>query len=237
MSAPALGIPASSSLHLITRNVPEVIGLVELTQLVETRMPVVYWGTACTGSIHLAYLLPMLKIADFINAGCNVIIFFADLHAMLDCMKSNEAQLKHRTQYYKIMITSLLVRLGVDVNQLTFVTGSDFQLSPPYMMDVFRANALTTVSQSIHAAADVVKLAKEPPLNGLLYPTLQALDMHYLKADVFFGGVDQRKINVFARELMPKLGYKKGIFLMNEMVPSLSRTARVHRLESFQSRK
>merc|ERR1712137_1359437 len=40
----------------------------------------IYWGTATTGRPHIAYFVPISKIADFLNAGCAVTILFADLH-------------------------------------------------------------------------------------------------------------------------------------------------------------
>ena len=33
-----------------------------------------YWGTATTGKPHIAYFVPMTKIADFLHAGCEVYI-------------------------------------------------------------------------------------------------------------------------------------------------------------------
>ena len=32
----------------------------------------IYWGTATTGRPHVAYFVPMAKIADFLRAGCHV---------------------------------------------------------------------------------------------------------------------------------------------------------------------
>lgn len=32
----------------------------------------VYWGTATTGRPHIAYFVPISKIADFLKAGCKV---------------------------------------------------------------------------------------------------------------------------------------------------------------------
>ena len=31
-----------------------------------------YWGTATTGKPHVAYFVPMSKVADFLRAGCEV---------------------------------------------------------------------------------------------------------------------------------------------------------------------
>ena len=32
----------------------------------------IYWGTATTGKPHIAYFVPMSKLADFLKAGCEV---------------------------------------------------------------------------------------------------------------------------------------------------------------------
>src|SRR5690606_11536131 len=50
---------------------------------------------------------------------------------------------------------------------------------------------------------------------------MQALDEEYLKVDVQFGGIDQRKIMVYARENLPKIGYKARVELMNPMIRGL----------------
>ena len=107
--------------ELITRNMKEIIGINDLKELIKKKYPTVYWGTACTNSIHMAYLLPMLKIADLLDADCTVtIVLLADLHAMLDSLKSTEKELKARTKYYELMITTLLKRLNVNTNNLIF---------------------------------------------------------------------------------------------------------------------
>jgi tyrosyl-tRNA synthetase len=64
-------------------------------------------------------------------------------------------------------------------------------------------------------------------MSGLLYPILQALDEQYLDVDIQFGGVDQRKIFMFARENLPKLGYKKRCHLMNPLIPSLTKSGKM----------
>lgn len=40
--------------------------------IVEERHLSLYWGTATTGKPHIAYFVPMTKIADFLHAGCEV---------------------------------------------------------------------------------------------------------------------------------------------------------------------
>ena len=216
---------------LICRNLKEICSGDVLCKIVANRPLNLYWGTAPTGRIHLGYFVPMLKIADFLKAGCNVTILFADLHAFLDNMKSDFAQLDCRTQYYESMIKEMLKVLNVDINKLRFVRGTDFQLDKSYTMDVYRLNSLITVNTAKHAGAEVVKQTDNPLMTGLLYPTLQALDEVHLGVDAQFGGIDQRKIFMLARDTLPKLKsnpynpnlkYNKRIHLMNEMIPGIS---------------
>ncbi|CAF1234385.1 unnamed protein product, partial [Adineta ricciae] len=207
---------------LIVRNLQEVLGNDRLRKILEERDLKVYWGTATTGRPHIGYFVPMTKIADFLHAGCEVTILFADLHAYLDNMKAPWELLAHRTVYYEHIIKSLLKSIDVPLDKLKFVRGTDYQLSREYTLDVYRLSSVVTEHNAKKAGAEVVKQVESPLLSGLLYPGLQALDEEYLKVDAQFGGVDQRKIFTFAEENLPSLGYAKRIHLMNPMVPGLN---------------
>lgn len=50
----------------------EVLGEEKLKEILKERELKVYWGTATTGKPHVAYFVPMSKIADFLKAGCEV---------------------------------------------------------------------------------------------------------------------------------------------------------------------
>ncbi|XP_034610252.1 LOW QUALITY PROTEIN: tyrosine--tRNA ligase, cytoplasmic [Trachemys scripta elegans] len=210
--------------HLITRNLQEVLGEDKLMPILKERDLKVYWGTATTGKPHVAYFVPMSKIADFLKAGCEVTILFADLHAYLDNMKAPWELLELRTQYYETVIKAMLESIGVPLDKLKFIRGTDYQLSKEYTLDVYRLSSLVTQHDAKKAGAEVVKQVEHPLLSGLLYPGLQALDEEYLKVDAQFGGVDQRKIFTFAEKYLPSLGYTKRLHLMNPMVPGLTGT-------------
>ncbi|CAO3592338.1 unnamed protein product [Absidia cylindrospora] len=122
------------------------------------------------------------------------------------------------------MIKTVLTSIGVPLDKLKFVLGSDFELSKEYSMDNFKLCSLVTEHDAKKAGAEVVKQVESPLLSGLLYPGMQALDEEYLGVDVQFGGVDQRKIFVMAEKYLPLLGYQKRAHLMNPMVPGLTGT-------------
>ncbi|XP_075245920.1 tyrosine--tRNA ligase, cytoplasmic-like isoform X2 [Convolutriloba macropyga] len=214
---------AEEKLASITSNLQEVVGLDKVKEILESDRDLnIYWGTATTGKPHIAYFVPMTKIADFLRVGCHVTILFADLHAYLDNMKAPWELLALRTQYYEAIIKSMLEAIGVSLEKLKFVRGTDFQLSREYTLDVYKLSSLVTEHDAKKAGAEVVKQVDHPLLSGLLYPGLQALDEEYLKCDAQFGGVDQRKIFMFAEKYLPHLGYAKRAHLMNPMVPGLT---------------
>lgn len=218
-----MSISFEDKYNLITRNLQEIVDEKLIRNTLQERNLKIYFGTAPTGRIHIGYFVPIMKIADFLQAGCQVKILIADLHAYLDSKKSELNVLELRVEYYIEMIRTMLDVLGVKWtnDNLQFIKGTDFQLSKQYTMDVYKLNSLMKLGDAKHAGAEVVKQSDNPNMTSLLYPGLQALDEEYLDIDVEFSGVDQRKIVMNARKFMPKLGYKKRGYLMSPMVTGL----------------
>jgi tyrosyl-tRNA synthetase len=192
----------------------------ELKDLLKKKKnPVVFWGTSVTGKPSIAYFFPLLKLSDFSKAGFKVKILLADLHGALDGTAWNV--LEKRYDFYKQAITEILKALGNDLKKIEFVKGSEFQLKPEFMFDVLQLASLNSINDCKKAAAEVVKFGDNPKTGGLIYPIMQALDEHYLNVDVQFGGIDQRKILMFARENLPKISYHTRIDVFNPMIPGL----------------
>jgi tyrosyl-tRNA synthetase len=208
--------------NLIKRNTQEILTEDELKQLLKDKKhPKGYIGLATTGRVHIGYLIPMMKVADFLRAGFHFKILLADIHAHLDDQKAPFDLLDHRVEYYKHIIEALLQSVGADTKNLEFVRGSDFELDKKYTLDMYKLAALNTFDRTKRAAAGVVRFGENPKLSGFIYPILQALDEQYLDVDVQFGGIDQRKILAFARENLPRIGYKARIEIMTPMLPGL----------------
>jgi tyrosyl-tRNA synthetase len=214
--------------ELITRDLEEIVGENDFRQILKDGRDVrIYWGTATTGKPHLGYFVPIYKISDFLAAGCHVTILFADLHAYLDNLKSDWELLKLRCEWYEFIIKEMLTYIGVPLDKLKFIRGTEYQLSNKYTMDMYRMSALVTTEHTKKAGAEVVKMTAAPLMSNLLYPILQALDEEYLDVDVQFGGVDQRKIFMFARENLPRIGYRKRAHLMNPLIPGLGESGKM----------
>ncbi|ERF71839.1 Tyrosine--tRNA ligase [Endocarpon pusillum Z07020] len=209
---------------LINENLQEVLrpDIIEDAIVKENRPLVIYWGTATTGKPHCGYFVPMIKIAQFLRAGCRVKILLADIHGFLDNLKAPIELVKFRAEYYKYAIKALLKAVGVSLDKLEFVLGSSYQLTAEYTMDLFRLSSVVTEHDAKKAGAEVVKQVENATLSGLIYPLMQSLDEQFLGVDAQFGGVDQRKIFTLATEVLPKIGYKERAHLMNPMVPGLA---------------
>lgn len=213
-------------LMLIQRNTQEIIGVDELRSVIEKKKtPVVYLGTSVTGTPHIGYFVWATKLADFIKAGFKVKVLLADIHGSLD--KTPWELLEKRYEYYQLAIPALFEAIGADVKKVEIVKGSEFQLKKEYMFDLLKLSTFASVHDATKAASEVVKMGESPKLSGLIYPLMQALDEEYLGVDVQYGGVDQRKILVFAREFMPKLGYKPRVEVMTPLIPGLTASGKM----------
>ncbi|KAI5965758.1 TYS1 [Candida pseudojiufengensis] len=209
--------------NLITKGLQEVLNAQIIKDVLEKeqRPLKIYWGTAPTGKPHCGYFVPMIKLAHFLKAGCEVTVLVADLHAFLDNMKAPLEVVQYRSKYYEFIVKSILKSIGVPIDKLHFIVGSSYQRGGDYIMDLFKLSNVVSQNDAKRAGADVVKQVANPLLSGLIYPLMQAIDEEHLGVDAQFGGIDQRKIFVLAEENLPSLGYKKRGHLMNPMVPGL----------------
>ncbi len=206
---------------LIKRNTAEIITEKELKTLLERKkQPAIYCGWSITGKPHVGYFLPIIKLADFLKAGFKVKLLLADLHGALD--KTPWELLAKRYDYYLNTIPLMFKCIGADTKNLKIVKGSDFQLTSDYAFDILKLSTMSSVHDTKKASSDVVKQDENPNVSGLIYPLMQALDEEYLDVDIQYGGLDQRKIMVFAREHLPKMNYPKRIEIMGPLISGLA---------------
>ena len=62
-------------------------------------------------------------------------------------------------------------------------------------------------------------------LAKLLYPPMQAVDIHSLDLDIVHSGMDQRKIHMLVREIFPKMKWKVPVAVHHKLLPGLSKPA------------
>ncbi len=218
-----LNMDVEKRLEILKKNNPEIITEKEMTDLLnEKKNPSAYIGYAPTGKIHIGYFVTALKIKDFMDAGFKFTFMTADLHAHLDDLKTPWELLNARSEYYQEAMKAMLTSIGADIKKIKFVKGSDFEYDKKYVEETFRLVSTTTLARARRAAAEIVRFGDEPRLGGFLYPIMQSLDVSALKADVAYGGVDQRGAYMLAREILPELGYRKPVCLLTPLMPGLT---------------
>jgi tyrosyl-tRNA synthetase len=110
----------------------------------------------------------------------------------------------------------------MDLERVEFVWASEFAKDDDYWKKVMQIARNSTVSRILRCVqimgrkeSDVLQASQ------ILYPCMQCADIFQLKADITQLGMDQRKVNVLAREVGPKLGFWKPVIVSNHMLMGL----------------
>jgi tyrosyl-tRNA synthetase len=146
-------------------------------------------------------MLTANKLIDLQEAGIEVVVLLADVHAYLN----------GKGTFEEIEATAEAMReqflaYGLDAERTEFVYGSSFQLAEEYLLDLHRMAVSTTLNRAQRAMAEL-QGGETATVSHVIYPLMQALDIEYLGLDLAVGGLDQRKVHMLAREELPELGY------------------------------
>jgi len=201
---------------LVMRNVIEVVEESELDELIKKGKGSVYCGYETSGAVHIGTMVTIQKLIEFQEAGLDVIVLFADIHTLLN-RKGADEWIKHMVEYWK----HSFIALGLEPKKTRFVLGSEFQFKPEYVKDVLQMATSISVSRATRSMQQVTRDLENAHVSQLLYPIMQAADIKHLGVDISYGGIEQRKINMLAREELEKIGYKKPICIHTPLIVSL----------------
>lgn len=201
---------------LVMQNVVEVVEESELDDLIKKGKASVYCGYETSGAVHIGTMVTIQKLIEFQRAGMEVIVLFADIHTLLN-RKGDEEWIKKMVEYWK----QCFISLGLDPKKTRFVLGSDFQLKPEYVHDILTLGTNITVNRATRSMQQVARDLENAHVSQLIYPLMQAADIKHLKVDIAYGGVEQRKIHMLAREELEKIGYKKPVCIHTPLIVSL----------------
>lgn len=200
----------------------EILTDEELAQLFEKKEhPIAYDGFEPSGTnIHIAQgLLRAININKMTAAGCKFKMLIADWHAWANNKMSGDLQKIQKVgEFYK----EVWKACSIDLKNVEFVWVSDIVKDSSYwkiVMDVARHSSLNRILRTVEIMGrtekDVLSAAQ------IMYPCMQAADIFYLNADICQLGMDQRKVNVLAREIAEKLGYAKPVVVSHHMLMGL----------------
>jgi tyrosyl-tRNA synthetase len=185
---------------LVTRNTVEVVTEEELHALLKRPVKRVYAGYEPSGEIHLGHLITINKLIDLKQAGFEVVVLLADLHAFLN-RKGTMAEVQALAEYNRGCFE------GLGLHEVEYILGSDLQLKPDYQLMVLRLSQQITLNRATRSMDEVGRQMDNPMVSQMIYPIMQMVDIARLGLDAAVGGIDQRKIHMLAREHLPSVGY------------------------------
>ena len=188
--------------ELLTRNTTEVITDEEVRALAdEPEGKRAYVGYEPSGTLHLGHMLTANKLIDLQEAGFEIVVLLADVHAYLND-KGTFEEIRETAERMRAQFLAY----GLDESRTEFVYGSEFQLDEEYALDLHKLELSTTLNRAQRAMAEL-QSGDTAKVSHVVYPLMQALDIEYLDLDLAVGGLDQRKVHVLHREEIGALGY------------------------------
>nr|1ZH6_A Chain A, Tyrosyl-tRNA synthetase [Methanocaldococcus jannaschii] len=182
--------------EMIKRNTSEIISEEELREVLKKDEKSALIGFEPSGKIHLGHYLQIKKMIDLQNAGFDIIILLADLHAYLN-QKGELDEIRKIGDYNKKVFEAMGLKAK-------YVYGSEFQLDKDYTLNVYRLALKTTLKRARRSMELIAREDENPKVAEVIYPIMQVNGCHYRGVDVAVGGMEQRKIHMLARELLPK---------------------------------
>jgi tyrosyl-tRNA synthetase len=202
----------------------EIIKDEELKDLFEREeMPICYDGFEPSGRMHIAQgLLRAINVNRLVKAGCIFKFWIADWFAQMNNkMEGDIEKIKIVGRYF----VEIWRAAGMDLRNVKFLWCSDEinKNSNDYwqcVINVARANNIDRIKRCCQIMGR--KEGDALQASQIMYPCMQCTDIFFLKAGITSLGMDQRKVNMLAREYSDDVKIShKPIIVSHHMLKSL----------------
>jgi tyrosyl-tRNA synthetase len=220
-------VDAAGRLELIVRETAEVLTEEEVRALLaRSERPKAYIGFEPSGSLTIAHLITARKILDLAQAGCDVTVFLADWHAWInDKLGGDLERVRAAGRYMQATFTAL----GAEPGRVRYRWASELTGSSEYWARVVRVAKASSLARTRRAMSIMGRAEDEPNLDTakLFYPAMQAADIFELPVELAYGGIDQRRAHVLAREVAHHYGWPVPAAIHTPLLSSLKGNARM----------
>lgn len=199
----------------------------DLRKLLETKQtrPICYDGFEPSGRMHIAQgIQKSINVNKLTDAGCTFLFWVADWFAQLNNKMGGDLKKIRVVGEYFIEVWKAC---GMNMENVEFLWASDEinKRSDEYWTRVMDIAALNSLAR-IKRCCTIMGRGEGDELSAaqVMYPCMQCADIFFLKADICQLGMDQRKVNVLAREYCKQTKPKiknKPIILSHHMLPGL----------------
>lgn len=200
----------------------EIVTLEELKNLLESgKKLIAYDGFEPSGRIHIAQgLLRATNINKMIESGFTFKMLVADWHGWANHKMGGDLDKIQTVGKYFIEVWK---SCGMKLDHVKFVWASEMVKNPEYwklLMQIATKNNLPRILRTIEimGRSDTESLSA----SQIIYPLMQCTDIFMLEANVTQLGMDQRKVNMLAREVGPELGLWKPVVVSHHMLLGLN---------------
>jgi tyrosyl-tRNA synthetase len=207
-------MPSDDINYLLKRGVAEIIVEEEMRQLVRSgrKLRLKEGFDPSFPDIHLGHMVALRKLRQFQELGHQIVLIVADWTAQIGDPSGMSAtrpmlsieEVKANAETYMQQFFTIVDKKKTEIRWQSEWFGK-FTLT-----DIIQLTSRFTVAQFL-ARDDFSKRYKEErpiALTELLYPLLQAYDSVAIKADVEFGGIDQKFNFLVGRELQEMMGQR-----------------------------
>lgn len=212
-------------LKLIVSVGEEITKEEELLPLLQRKqMPVVYDGFEPSGRMHIAQgIMRTINVNKLVKAGCQFTFWVADWFAALNNKLDGDIEKIRIVGRYFVEIWKAA---GMDLRNVKFLWCSDEinKHSNEYwtrVIDIARKNTIDRVKRCCQIMGR--KEGESLFASQIMYPCMQCSDIFFLKADICQLGMDQRKVNMLAREYSDDIKKEdKPIIVSHHMLAGLN---------------
>lgn len=179
-----------------------------------------YDGFEPSGQMHIAAgILRAINVNKMIASGAHFKIWVADWHAYLNNKMDGDIEKIKTVGKYFIEVWKAA---GMNIAHVEFLWASDVVREPAYWELVMKVAKTNSVRRFVHSA-EIMGRAESDNLTlaQLMYVAMQVADIFYLNARVTQLGMDQRKVNMLAREVAQQLGYEKPMVVSHHILLGL----------------
>ncbi|WCJ39478.1 Tyrosine--tRNA ligase 2 cytoplasmic [Euphorbia peplus] len=198
----------------------------QLFNLLSTKpQPISYDGFEPSARMHIALgIMKTINVNKLTHAGCKVKLWIADLFAMINNKVGGDLKKIQTIGHYFIEIWKA-VGMDLDGDKVEFLWCSE-EINAraseywPLVLDIATKNTVRRITR----CAQIMGSNEQDELTAaqIFYPCMQCADVFFLKADICQMGMDQREVNVLAREYCDDIKRKnKPIILSHHMLPGL----------------
>ncbi|EKE14628.1 MAG: hypothetical protein ACD_12C00381G0006 [uncultured bacterium] len=213
-------------IDLIKQVGEEIIQEEELKKLLESGEELIaYDGFEPSGQIHIAQgIVRAINVNKMIKAGVKFRMWVADWHAMANNKMGGDLEKIKIVGKYFIEVWRAS---GMDLSKVEFMWASDMAKNSDYWKLVVQVGKSNALKRFIRTAEMMGREESLDKLTGahIIYSCMQVADIFMLRAKITQLGMDQRKVNMLAREVGPMLGYWKPVVVSHHMLMGLSKPA------------